>query len=281
MHRLFLLIALFLTTTSLVMSPTPAHAQDTEESEQQAAERFFGEGARAYIKGDYAGAVVQFLKAYQSSPDPMILYNLSLAYVGAGNLKRALTAAEKADESGALPEDIRPRNRARIVGLRTAITARGDVVRAARRIEMARKKNAEPSISNPAKPAKSTPTTIPAPPPVDAFGAVGWTGVGLQVVGVGVLSYAFVLHQQLGEDIDAFKRNPSAAQKRRLDEEQTFGQALLYSGAGLAALGTGLLFYDLFNGPENPSEATRRGARLRISPMLDASAASLYFELQY
>lgn len=65
--------------------PTLAFAQQDLEKAKEA----FGEGKSAYDSEDYATAAAKFVEAYEYSDRPELLYNIGLAYQGAGELPEA------------------------------------------------------------------------------------------------------------------------------------------------------------------------------------------------
>jgi tetratricopeptide (TPR) repeat protein len=258
--RLF--IALITVACTVTLAPSAAYADDAAE-----AQTLYQQGMDAYFAGKYADAIVAFKQAYQLDPNPIFLFNMSIAYEKAGNFDEALDEGWTAQESGQLPEQAAQINEARLPAL-------GIIVRS---VEVAgRVSGSAPCQSDnecrdglscnlstnlcvdPATPsdgvAKNDVTTTDGPLLGIPFSLYGWIGAGLAVVGVGLSATALVIDLGLGSDIDEYnalseldKRSaPGEALADDIEGRQGTGQVLLYSGAALVGVGAGLIVFDLF-----------------------------------
>jgi tetratricopeptide (TPR) repeat protein len=230
-------------TLLMWMGPSGGFAQD--DSDAQMAEKHFEAGAEHFYEKEYSRAIVEFRKAYRYQPDPMILFNLSAAHLRLENYEDARRFAMRADADGGLPDKITPRNRALI----DALTVRLQSESIAADIKEERSARAE--------------VDKPAPPPQASddseLGALGWTGVGLMAVGVGLSGYATYVEVSLQDDIDAYKQaakqdaDEHARLREDIDSQQRIGRIALYSGIGLGGLGVGLWLTDLLGTSEEES----------------------------
>lgn len=248
---------LFMIVVSTAFFSSSAFAQSSDPARAQ---QHFEDGAALYTQGDYSKAIVEFLKGHAIAPNAMFLYNISLSYLKLENVPDALDAAEEAKTFEGMPAKVSLRNDARIASFRSVLSA-NDV---AEEIAQA----AEASVEEPM-----------AERPVDdegGIGGLGWTGVGLGVVGTGLVVGALLVNLGVSSDIDALEAEAAGGDPDRFDtlkndieSGQSTGKVLLYSGAGLAATGIILLFVDLATGSESDASMglapTEGGARAEWS----------------
>lgn len=230
----------------------PAAAQSNEEL----AVEHFDIGARLFYEGDFSGSIVEFRKAYDYNPDPMILYNISLAHARLGNTAEALrigrTAASSPNNNGTLPPQVALRNDARIAALSIALTSETITARTA----------AEASNAALAAGFNTGGFRHPddAPPLWERLTPVGWTGVATASAGVVLLAYSAAVNYGLGTDIARYQTTPDPQEYNRLKDDITTrsarGRITLYSGAALTAIGAGLLTFDLLYDRSNADDAS-------------------------
>lgn len=115
------------------------------------------------------------------------------------------------------------------------------------------------------------PAQTAAPADHGGMGAAGWIGVSSLVLGVGALGASAYFNADAGDLRDQLARpqpdRPTYdALASDLDSAQTSGQIALYAGAGLAALGAGLLLWELL-GDED--------AAVAITPNVGADRAMI------
>ena len=84
-------LALLALLTSLA---PPARAQASEATRTEARERF-DRGLRLFNQGDSAGALAEFLRAYELVPHPLVLFNLGLVYQAMGKPVEAVSALDR------------------------------------------------------------------------------------------------------------------------------------------------------------------------------------------
>lgn len=265
---------------AVLLAAAPLVAQ-TDDIDRQAARHHFARGAEQFKAGQYEDAIDAFEKAFAANPDPMILYNLSLAHLKAGHPQSALVNALRARRMDGLTRSASLRNDARIVALRRVMKARSQPSSPSGYAGPDRSSTDDnplfgPSSDDSAGPAdRMTDGTTdspsePASPP--AFGTAGWIGVGIGAAGVASLLGAGLVGAGLDEDINAYQsaaESGDAQTYRRLRESiadrQTTGRVLLYSGIGLGVTGAGLVIYQLLATPEAPAaSAGRPSAPIRV-----------------
>src|SRR5579863_7549475 len=59
-----------------VAAGSPAASADDATSPQREAARHFDRAVSLYAEADYQGALVEFRRAYQTAPNPTVLYNV-------------------------------------------------------------------------------------------------------------------------------------------------------------------------------------------------------------
>ena len=247
------------------------YAQSDKEQAQTLAQK----GAKAFVKKDYAMAVTYFQRAASLDPNPVLLYNLSLAQSKLGNVQDARDAAQRAIEMGSdgVPKDTWVKLHARRDAYDRALSARSMAD------ELAPDKpkvSTEESTSG-----TSDPTTVTTREQVDegpAVGTLGWVGAGVGVAGVGLLAGAGLVNAGVRADIEAYDEARRAGEFDRaerlqgdVDSGQQLGQILLYSGAGLTAVGAGLFIFDMVNGTESDKKA-----RLMTVPTRGRASVTLH-----
>lgn len=241
-------VATFVTTGVLATGAWDAAAQTNEEQARELAER----GSKAFVTKDYAMAVTYFQRAASLDPNPVLLYNLSLAHSRLGNLEDARAAAERAVAMGDedAPADTRIKLRARLNGYGVALGGVGLASRLAPKAQV----EETPEVVGPEE--KMLDQAVGSGASEPAISVLGWSGVGAGVVGVGLLAGAGLVSSGVRADIEAYdeaRRVGDIDRAESLEGDvasgQAIGQVLLYSGVGLAAAGVGLLVFDLV-GPE-------------------------------
>lgn len=262
-------VAFLLFALCLGGAPQIGAAQQPPPDKEAAkkAKEHFARGASHFYKEEYDQAVVEFLNAYDYYPDPMILYNLARAHAKLDSIKTAIQTAEKAQRMGGMPKKATARNAARIAAWKRLLTAREiseDI--------------AGPRAQDPRR--KSTP--VAPPPDAPRLGAVGWTGVGLTVVGAGLVGYAGYVELDLDTQISNYKkaaRNNDDVHYRRFKQDiadrQQVGKVSLYTGLACLATGVGLWSYDLFDASEAESSVT-----VDLAPSADGPSVGFSFSFE-
>lgn len=243
-----LLAALVAAAVVLAAPLTPLRAQDTpdkppaEASDKKKAEVYNEKGVQAFFEKKYGQAIVYFQRAHELDPDPVLLYNISLAHSKMGNPADALEAAIEAKKYGGLPEDTAHKNEFRIVAYRRAIKAR---------------QTAE-AINPPVTVKDEKKDEVPRD---EGLSVLGWTGVGTAGVGVAALIGAGVVNFIVAGNLDEYDTARADGDYGRasglhddIQSRQEMGRVMLYSGAGLAIVGGALFAYDYFGSPEAPAD---------------------------
>ncbi len=253
----YLLLVCAVLACSMLFSPQPAQAQD--------AGAVYEKGMDAYFAGDYADAILSFKEAYAIEANPIFLFNMSIAYEKAGNYQEALKEAQAAQADGSLPPEAAQVNAGRIPSLSTIVKSREVAGRVSGKApcqsnDQCREGFTCDVTSNMCVEAgpvadkkdggdQSTEPFLGVP-----FSTIGWIGAGASIVGVGLLATTLIVDLGLGGDIEEYdalsdsdKRTAAGeALAEDIEGQQSTGQVLLYSGAGLVAVGAGLIVFDLF-----------------------------------
>lgn len=243
-------------------------ASEQGASDEKKAEAYYNKGVEAFFKKKYSLAITFFQRANALDPDPVVLYNISLAHSKMGNAKEALAAALEAQQMGDLPEDTALKNQFRIIGYRRILSARGvtEAINPPGQAEVDPNKK----VLNEPDPDE--------PEPEDGMSALGWTGIGTAGVGlaalVGAGGMSFLVSDNLTE-YDTAQADGDYERAKGLQSDirdrQSLGRVMLYSGAGLAAVGGALFAYDFFGGAESAGS----GSSTSLSGAVDADGASV------
>ncbi len=221
----FLLVAFCGTTI-------PAVAVAQEDDEKQAvrvAQKLFEEGATAYSEKRFSEALTLFRKAHTYVPAAAFLYNAARAAEKLGNLEQSLSLAKQAktQKTQPLAAQLVKKNDALIESLEKQIVAQKEA--AERRKTM-------------------------------QWSWVGYSGVGVGVVGLSLVGGATYLGTQASSDIKALEdveaREAHAQQREDILATQATAEVLLYSGVGLALVGGGIVAWDLLSPGESPLQVS-------------------------
>lgn len=276
-HLLGALFGALLVALLLVFSAGNAFAQGATTGEK--AEAYYNKGVNAFFNKEYSLAITYFQRANALDPNPVVLYNISLAQSRLGNAAEALSASVKADEMGGLPEDTEVKNRARMHGYQLIIRARKITdAQASKAIAEAEASQAgeSPQAGAAHERAFDGSAFDSQDAPDSGMGVLGWGGVGAAGVGVAALVGSGVLSFMLRDDLDSYEGARVAGEYDRardlqdtIDDRQSLGQIMLYSGAGLVALGGALWAVDYFGGSE-----TQESGDTLSQPTLGGSVGS-------
>lgn len=230
---------------ALLTLPSAGWAQGAAENpdDPDKAEAYYQQGVNAFFNKNYSLAVTYFKRANALDPDPVVLYNISLAQSRLANADEALDAAEEAARMGGLPEDTALKNQARIRAYQRIIAAESTAQALA------------PEDAPAAQGTAPAPGVAEAPP---AVGTVGWVGIGTASAGALTLAGAGLLALMVRNDLDEYdtaRADGDYERARALQQDvrdgQSIGQILLYSGAGLLAVGATLWAVDFFADQES------------------------------
>ena len=228
----------------LVSQPAAAQEPPAEAVE------FYQSGLKAYVAGEYSEAVLQFQQGYQIDPNPAFLFNIARAYYKLGDHAKALEYSLQARSSTLPDENMEQENTALIPAFRTRLMAERVAENVARvRAEQERAAQEQ---------GRRDPVTI-RQTSESGFGAVGWSGVALSVVGAGMLG-ASLYYNALVSDYDPDDPNSEVD----FDDAQTYqstGRVLLIAGGGVTLVGLGMILYGIGS---SSSDAT---STLQLAPM--------------
>lgn len=242
---------------ALLLAPTESFAQAPSQAQIDQAEAHFQIGAEWYTTGDYPKAIVEFLKGYNVVPNAMFLYNISLSYAKLGNNEDALMYAERAQGEVGMPDDVSARNSGRIGALRARLSG------------LAITKNmSELTVAE----------VIPVEPSGGSFGMLGISGIAIGAAGLGLIGGSVLIGAGVSDDITTLESEANGGDQARFDElktniesDQSLGKILLFSGAGLTAVGLTLVLVDLMNDEETVQTS------LRVVPTPGGAGAVLNF----
>jgi tetratricopeptide (TPR) repeat protein len=226
-------------------SKSQASPESKEQEDKKKAEAYYESGVKAFFEKNYPQAITYFQRAYSLDPDAVQLYNISLAHSKMGNASDALEAALEAQKMGGLPKDTALKNEFRINGYRRVLAAR----------KVAEDINPPTAEKDPTKDDRTV--DDPGPSDDDSLGAVGWAGLGTAGLGVGALVGAGVLNFIVAGNMEEYDTARADGDFGRasglysdIGDRQEMGRVLLYSGAGLVAVGGALFAYDYFGSTE-------------------------------
>lgn len=241
-----LTIALWATTASAGDELSEEEVEEeaaADEGDMQRAQEAFDRGARHYYADEYSDAVVEFRRANQIQSHPIFKHNIALANREMGRMDRALDWAERAEAHDVdLPEETQATNLGIIQGSRVALQAPD-------RAE-------DFGVAEP-EPVAGTPDDEPEPVDDAGFGALGWGGVVGAVIGGAMLGGSAIVDRQIVAGIDQLEEDRDSGaidgtefdnRRDSLASQQTTGRILLFSGAGVAAVGATLVIVELVSG---------------------------------
>jgi Tetratricopeptide repeat len=261
-HAPAAILVLLWTTLAGVSS---ASAQDDAD----AAKAHFSKGTRLYEVGEYRQALDEFKAAHLAKPDPAFLYNIAQCHRQLGDLEQAVTLYKRylvASPNAANRADVEKR------------VAEMEAELAARKQRGAAEAPAAPVATQPAAsppaPVAAVPSPIapvPSAPPMTATESAGtapqpaavttvaeppragsslrylrWVGVGLTVALAGGAVVSGVLASSKFDDL---KKSCGATSAGCSDSDvnglksRALLTNILWGAAGVAAVGTGVLFY--------------------------------------
>lgn len=221
---------------ALLVSASQASAQSKDER----AEEHFENASNLYFVGEYEKAIEEFEKANALTPDPIILYNISLAHEKLGNFEASIAIARVAATMGGFTEADHVRNDARILGMERILRARSVVE------------------TMPASVSQPEPEVVAEAPPPATSGSLlpdwsfwQWTAVGATAVGGTMMLVAAILELSLGDEITAYEAAASAGDSddygalgTQIRKRQAAGKVMLYGGLAVAGAGVTLWILD-------------------------------------
>ncbi len=226
---------------ALALATPVAVAQEEEAFEH------FDRGAQYYFDGQYAEAIEAFEQGYQIEPHPMFQINIALSHWRLGRLEEAIEHGESVRDSEELETEVRTENAARLIVWRTALGARSATDSIARQRAKASVAHVEPPT--PDEEIGVTQDADAAP----LFGPIGWVGASMAGAGVVTLGVWSGLEVAMGNDVSAYRDAGESGDRERyealrtdVERKQSVARVVLFSGLGLAAVGGGLLAYDVF-----------------------------------
>lgn len=234
-----LVLVALMGSTALAVDDDELSEDAIDEEDLERAQDAFNQGAAYYYEEEFGRAMVEFRRANELHPHPIFQHNIALSNRQLGRIERTLEAAENAaamDEKLPAPADAT--NSALIVGITTVLTTQEKADHLAAQVQDAEVEEPDVVADEPS-----------------GWGGSGWAGVGALSVGLGALTGAFVLDRRVVSGMDSLENDTwdSMAEfneeRDSLQSQQSMGKIFLFSGAGLAALGGGLIVWELMSGP--------------------------------
>lgn len=238
------LMAAFLSFTL----PSQIAAAQEEPSDEELAQAYYEQGVEAFFNKNYSLAITYFQRANALDADPVVLYNISLAQSRLGNIPEALQAALQAQEMEGMPEDTALKNLARIRAFQLQMTAEEIAHALIPPEEVEAQAAASPSPAPPLPQQESGPSPL------------AWAGIGTASAGALAIATTGVLTLIVGNKIEEYNSarqdgdyEGALALQKQIGDQQMVGQILLYSGAGLIAIGGTLWAIDFLTQPKADS----------------------------
>jgi len=243
-------------------APSTAGAEESDDSEK--AQKFYKKGMQAVYDEEYAIAITNFKRAHSLSPSGTLLYNISIAYSRMGKPDKALEYSRQAEGRDDLPDDTFVKNRARIAAYTVATTGTsvgGEPTETASDEE----ERTEETGETPTGEETDAETATGGDGNAKSDGnALTWVGAGFGVAGAGAVGWAVFLNSYVREAIEAKRTAEEAGNYdeanrlyREIRSRQRLGQVLIYSGAGVMALGTTLMIVDAASSGGSDRRAVR------------------------
>jgi len=227
------------------------------QSDAEKAKAFYEEGVKAAYAGNYGEAIFQFKQGHALTPNGLFTYNITIAYLKTKNYEDAFRYARETEERNAdLDEKQRARNLARI----SAITTRRHTLDAAVDISEALEK----AQANKGQAGNGSDLVITDPQPGgrEGIGGVGYTGLGLTVIGSGLMLGSLYFNNKLKDLINEDGMIPAENEAEAV-QARTTGLALLIGGGAVALTGVGMFVYAL------GSRSNGAKANLMLAPARD------------
>lgn len=236
----------------------------TSPANKAAADTLYEEGLKSAVAGDYPSAVIHFQNGYKLDPDPRFLYNIAACYYRLDNFDRASDYYQRVLKSTNVSTDIHTKAASKLRAMEVQLSSA----------------SVSDRIKNNAGQAnKGGPTKAPGPTKDDkaeGFGGLGWAGVAVTAVGVGLMGASLIPNAGLSDQIKEYEDgvrldpNPSRDKSRydAIQNKQSTGKLLLFSGAGLTVVGAGLVLFELATSSSQEAAAPQDAS---LSPLFHIS----------
>jgi len=237
----------------------------TSPSNKAAADTLYEEGIKSAIAGDYPSAVIHFQNGYKLDPDPRFLYNIAACYYRLDNFERASDYYQRVLKSPNVSSEIytKAASKLRALELQLSATTVSDQIK---------------DGAGQANKGDGAQTPDPSKKPEDeGFGGLGWAGVAVTAVGVGLMGASLIpnagLSDQIAEYEDGVRLDPSPSRDQSrydaIQSKQSTGKLLLFSGAGLTVVGASLVLYELAS--SSSQEAAAQETQGALTPLFNIS----------
>lgn len=220
------------------VGPPPQQPTDDAQTHYQRAETH-------YSDEQYRDAIAEFHKSFHLQPHPITLYNMAMAH---RQLNEIDDAARLARHASAMDEPLPDRQHATAHSFIATDTVLSRAEQTAAAID------ALPEVDDTDEPGEPTEPIVVDDDDEFPIGPLGWagiTGLGLSAAALGTTAFINAEVQHRRDQLEELADDLSdEAMDQHLDEVsawQVRGRILLFSGIGLAAVGGGLLVWDLLD----------------------------------
>ena len=188
---------------ALVLLTSVAHADKVDPATQAKADALFEKGQAMYLSDQFQGAIELFKQAYTLVRDPVYLFNIAQSYRKVADCENAfdyytqyLQAAPNADNKPKVQQWLRE--------LEPCVEQRKQDHEAAKRAEELEREHKEDEERRQLQALRPPPPPPPAETEVDAGGtyrALGYTGMVIGAVGLGIGAYYSVQGAAARDDL--------------------------------------------------------------------------------
>lgn len=232
-----------------LLAPRLASAADERVDDTNRAQSAFDQGVRAYHRDRFEQAADLFEWAYALEPHPLFLYNAAMARRRLGEPRRIRELVWAFHEQNWSFEALGPRTGTTFQGLdagsRVAVRARGNLE--ARRATTVGQRIADRGRRLVRRRFRQLEARRARRSRLETTGRIG---VGLATLGLGTLAGAGIAYVRLSQSWNEFQHEVPIGGRREFDRlqrrvrrRQRWFEVLGVGGAGLVAVGTGLLVW--------------------------------------
>ncbi len=222
-------------------------------------------GQALLVEGEFGKAIIQFNKGYNIDRNGAFLVNIALCYAGLEKYDRAISYARDA-QTHELPPQLSVYNSAKLASylvIDSSLSSSEDVARA---VALAKNIVEDPGDTKGPGDGKTSDS--------GGLGVLGFTGIGVGVVGLGLLGGSAYVGSVYQEQLDRVKARDPTQSREEAEETRQTGLLLVGVGTGATILGVGLVAFDLLTGAGD-SDAKKKEAASAI-PVLTAGPDGAY-----
>jgi tetratricopeptide (TPR) repeat protein len=205
-------------------------------------------GQALLVEGEYGKAIIQFNKGYTFDENGVFLVNIALCYAGLEKYDRAISYAQDAAKEE-LPKEFAVFNASNLASYIVIDSSMSSAVEVKRALE-----NKKDEVKDP------DPDPDPKPDDGGGLSALGYTGVGLGVLGLASLGGSAYFATVYGEQLERIEARDPTQSREEAEQNQQTGLLLLGVGTGATLVGVGLVAFDLLTGSDASDSKNERAA---------------------